>query len=134
MPICLPAPFRPRTLSGETCGAPLCWRATRTHTFPQQGWYANSKSVGLRRHFGAPRTHPQRHTFNTCREQGCLAPIVIAPVKLALSCGVFEANVMLRNEVHEFQCGVGDNIIRIYAAFVVDPFSAKSPDHLNASA
>jgi hypothetical protein len=60
---------------------------------------------------------PQCHTFKARREQRRLASIVIAPVMLALSCSL-EANIVLRNEVHKFRCGVGNNAVRILAAFV----------------
>ena len=48
--------------------------------------------------------------------------------------GLFEADVMRGDEVHERRRGMGDNAVGIFAVSVVDRFHAERPDDLHARA
>src|ERR1700675_1959745 len=78
------------------------------------------------------RSH--RPACDALRVQRSFAPIMLPTIALPGGGGLFEADVMRGDEVHERRRGMGDNAVGIFAVSVVDGFHAERPNYLHARA
>jgi hypothetical protein len=59
---------------------------------------------------------------------------MLPTITLSGGCGLFEADVMRGDEVHERRRGMGENAVDILAVSFVDGFHAQHPNYLHARA